>query len=61
LYKWLKDEAKNTGCKFIHLDSAVHRGDTHRFYLDRAWLFQASTFGKKLMTYNKWLLISDSK
>tara|TARA_B100000287_G_scaffold408730_1_gene435362 strand:+ start:697 stop:1131 length:435 start_codon:yes stop_codon:yes gene_type:complete len=32
IYNWLRDKALNTGCSCLHLDSAVHRGETHRFY-----------------------------
>ena len=30
---WLVDEAKQNGCKRIHLDSGVQRHSAHRFYL----------------------------
>jgi GNAT superfamily N-acetyltransferase len=30
---WLVDEAKENGCKRVHLDSGVQRHSAHRFYL----------------------------
>jgi GNAT superfamily N-acetyltransferase len=32
LNKYLVERARNDGCGSIQLDSAVHRGDAHRFY-----------------------------
>ena len=32
LYQWLRNEARSAACEHIHLDSEVHRGETHRFY-----------------------------
>lgn len=29
---WLDDEAGRSGCENLHLDSAVHRAEAHRFY-----------------------------
>jgi len=47
-YKWLRDKAKSTQCKYIHLDSAVHRGDTHRFYFRQGLSFSSFHFREKL-------------
>jgi GNAT superfamily N-acetyltransferase len=33
LMSWLFKEAKELGCDQLHLDSATHRHDAHRFYL----------------------------
>lgn len=33
LIDWLKDYAREIGCKQIHLDSGVQRFSAHRFYL----------------------------
>lgn len=32
LLEWLKDRARTEGCAQLHLDSAMHRKDAHRFY-----------------------------
>jgi GNAT superfamily N-acetyltransferase len=48
LYKWLRDEARKAECKFIHLDSAVHRGDTHRFYFRQGLSISSFHFREKL-------------
>ena len=32
LLEWLKDRARMEGCAQLHLDSAMHRKDAHRFY-----------------------------
>ena len=33
LMNWLFQEARRLGCDQLHLDSATHRHDAHRFYL----------------------------
>lgn len=48
MYKWLREKAKNTQCKYIHLDSAVHRGDTHRFYFRQGLSISSFHFREKL-------------
>lgn len=48
LYNWLRDVAKTTGCSYIHLDSAVHRGDTHRFYFREGLAISSFHFREKL-------------
>lgn len=32
LMDWLKAEARSCGCAELHLDTGVHRENTHRFY-----------------------------
>ncbi|MEC7823062.1 MAG: GNAT family N-acetyltransferase [Pseudomonadota bacterium] len=49
LYKWLRKKAQNTGCTHIHLDSAVHRGDTHRFYFRQGLTISSFHFREKLV------------
>lgn len=41
LLAWLKQYGKDAGCSQLHLDSAAHRKDTHRFY-EREGLVAAS-------------------
>ena len=33
LFDWLVEQAKENGCRELHLDSGVQRFDAHRFYL----------------------------
>ena len=47
-YNWLRDVAKTTGCSYIHLDSAVHRGATHRFYFREGLAISSFPFREKL-------------
>jgi len=32
MIKWLTEQARQAGCKQLHLDSSVHRFAAHRFY-----------------------------
>ena len=48
LYNWLKDRAVSAGCGYIHLDSAVHRGETHRFYFRQGLTISSFHFREKL-------------
>ncbi|MCA1579948.1 MAG: GNAT family N-acetyltransferase [Acidobacteria bacterium] len=32
LLRWIFQEARENQCRFVELDSAVHRADAHRFY-----------------------------
>ena len=48
LYMWIRGQALNEGCRFIHLDSAVHRGDTHRFYFRQGLTISSFHFREKL-------------
>ena len=36
LLKWVIEQAKKENCDQVHLDSAPHRHDAHRFYLNHA-------------------------
>lgn len=33
LFEWLVDHGRAEGCRWLRLDSAVHRFEAHRFYL----------------------------
>ena len=46
LNKYLTDLARNEGCGSIQLDSAVHRGDAHRFYFRERYRITAFHFGR---------------
>ena len=48
LYKWLRDQALNAGSSYFHLDSVVHRGETHRFYFRQGLTISSFHFREKL-------------
>ena len=48
IYNWIKNEAKKAECKFIHLDSAVHRHESHRFYFRQGLVISSFHFREKL-------------
>ena len=48
LYMWLRDHALNEGCSCIHLDSGVHRGETHRFYFRQGLTISSFHFRERL-------------
>jgi GNAT superfamily N-acetyltransferase len=48
LMAWLVEEAQRLGCLQIHLDSAVHRHDAHRFYLNQRMYIFAYHFNRGL-------------
>ena len=41
MVQWLKQHAREQGCRELHLDSGMHRRDAHRFY-DREGFDRAS-------------------
>ena len=45
---WLCAEARNNGCKELHLDSGVQRHGAHRFYLRERMDITCYHFGMKL-------------
>ena len=48
LYQWLRNEARSATCEYIHLDSAVHRGETHRFYFRQGLAISSFHFRESL-------------
>ena len=48
LYQWLRAQALEAGCGYIHLDSAVHRRETHRFYFQQGLSISSFHFREKL-------------
>ncbi len=48
LMEWLVEEARRLGCAQIHLDSAVHRHEAHRLYLNQRMDIMAYHFNRKL-------------
>lgn len=45
----LARRARATGCTVLDLDSAVHRGDAHRFYMREGLIITAFHFGRVLV------------
>ena len=48
MVEWLRQEAKNNGCKFFHLDSGTHRGRAHKFYFDQGFMIGSYHFSEEL-------------
>lgn len=48
LMDWLKDEARSLGCEHFHLDSATHRHEAHRLYLNAGLDITSFHFGLDL-------------
>jgi GNAT superfamily N-acetyltransferase len=48
LIEWLVEEARRLGCVQLHLDSAVHRHDAHRLYLQQRMDITAYHFNRGL-------------
>jgi GNAT superfamily N-acetyltransferase len=46
LNEYLAQKARDEGCGSIQLDSAVHRGDAHRFYFREHYRVTAFHFGR---------------
>ena len=46
LNEYLVDKARSEGCQSIQLDSAVHRGDAHRFYFREQYRVTSFHFGR---------------
>ena len=48
MVKWLRNEAKNEGCNFYHLDSGTHRGEAHKFYFKQGFTIASYHFSQQL-------------
>jgi GNAT superfamily N-acetyltransferase len=48
LLGWLKEKAREAGCRELHLDSGVQRFAAHRFYLRERMEITSHHFGMKL-------------
>ena len=46
LTEYLADKARSEGCDSVQLDSAVHRGEAHRFYFREHYRVTAFHFGR---------------
>jgi len=45
---WLRDQALQAGCGFLHLDSGTHRGRAHKFYFDQGFTIASYHFSEEL-------------
>ena len=45
---WLRDKANSSQCKFLHLDSGIHRGRAHKFYFQEGFTIASYHFSQEL-------------
>ncbi len=48
MIEWLRDKAKRSGCKILHLDSGTHRGRAHKFYFEQGFTIASYHFSEEL-------------
>ena len=48
LLDWLRDKARDTGCRSFHLDSGTARGQAHKFYFDQGFTISSYHFNEQL-------------
>lgn len=48
LLRWVDEEARRLGCTSVHLDSATHRHEAHRLYLNSGYVIPAFHFSRGL-------------
>jgi len=48
MIKWLREEAKKSGCNFYHLDSGTHRSEAHKFYFSQGFTIASYHFSERL-------------
>ena len=48
MVQWLREQAKNNGCRFFHLDSGTHRGAAHKFYFKQGFTIASYHFSEEL-------------
>ncbi len=48
LISWLKNEARSSGCRFIHLDSGTQRHRAHGFYFAQGFSIASFHFSERL-------------
>ena len=45
---WLRHQALQAGCDFLHLDSGTHRDRAHKFYFDQGFTIASYHFSQAL-------------
>lgn len=48
MVNWLRTQAIEAGCSYIHLDSGTHRGQAHKFYFNQGFTIASYHFSEKL-------------
>jgi ribosomal protein S18 acetylase RimI-like enzyme len=48
LLDWLRTQARDSGCRYIDLDSGTQRGGAHKFYFRHGFTILAYHFGEQL-------------
>ena len=46
---WLRDKARNAGCRSYHLDSGTARGQAHKFYFNQGFMISSYHFSEQLI------------
>lgn len=48
LIQWLRDKARDAGCRSYHLDSGTQRGRAHKFYFEQGFTITSYHFSEQL-------------
>jgi GNAT superfamily N-acetyltransferase len=48
LLQWIYEQARQLGCRQVHLDSGVQRHDAHRLYLNQRMQITSHHFGRQM-------------
>ncbi len=49
MINWLRDKARNAGCRSYHLDSGTARGQAHKFYFNQGFMISSYHFSEQLI------------
>jgi GNAT superfamily N-acetyltransferase len=49
LIGWLRDKAREAGCRALHLDSGTQRGQAHKFYFNHGFAITSYHFSEQLV------------
>lgn len=61
LIDWLRDKARDEGCRAYHLDSGTQRGRAHKFYFDQGFTITSYHFSEQLIDGAKICTEADSQ
>jgi len=48
MIEWLREQAIEAGCNYLHLDSGVQRGSAHKFYFNQGFTIASYHFSELL-------------
>ena len=48
MVEWLREQAVQEGCNYIHLDSGTQRGEAHKFYFNQGFTIASYHFSEPL-------------